>query len=268
MHNPLPSRLTALCLIACLAAFPVSGQEQSGSEPAGLEAPPAPIPEPSPRRTDVEDAPEAEAAPDAEASPPDAAAAPPVPVAAPPRHSLPLAERQCRAALRSAGATFTQAPRVHEPEDGCLIDHPVLLSDLGNGVALEPPALLACPIARATVEFMRDEVGPAAERHFDTAPKTLVQVSAYVCRTRHGTDTISQHALGTALDWGAIVLEDGKTIEVREQNPEAAAEQDFLDEIREAACGPFTTVLGPGSDADHADHFHFDVAERNSAYCR
>jgi len=235
---------------------------------AVLEAPPAPIPKPSPRRAEA-DAEAAEAAePDAEAAQADAEAAPPVPVAAPPRQTSPLAERQCRAALRSAGATFTPAPRVHEPEDGCLIDHPVLLSDLGNGVALEPPALLGCPIARATVDFMRDEVGPAAERHLDTAPKALVQVSGYVCRTRHGTDTISQHALGTALDWGAIVLENGNIIDIREQEPDRAAEQDFLDDIREAACGPFTTVLGPGTDADHADHFHFDVAERNSAFCR
>jgi len=251
MDNSFPRRLTALCLIACLAAFPASGQEQTGSAPADLEAPHAPIPKPRPRRTES-----------------DAVAAPPDAVAAPPRPALPLAERQCRAALRQAGATFTNEPRVHEPDDGCLIDHPVMLSDLGNGVALEPAALLACPIARATVEFMRDQVDPAAERHLSSAPRALLQVSAYVCRTRHGTDTISQHALGNALDWVAIVLDDGKTIEVRAQGPEAAAEQDFLDEIREAACGPFSTVLGPGTDAAHADHFHFDVADRNSAYCR
>jgi hypothetical protein len=32
--------------------------------------------------------------------------------------------------------------------------------------------------------------------------------------------------------------------------------------VRKAACGPFKTVLGPGSDADHALHFHFDLAPR------
>ncbi len=259
MDNSFPSRLIALSMIACLAAFPVHGQEPSGSARASAETPDAPIPKPRPRET----------GPEAEAAPADADAAPPLPEAAPRPPTMPLAERQCRAALRQAGATFTNAPRVHEPEDGCLIDHPVLLSDLGNGVALQPPALVGCGIARATVDFMRDEVLPAAERLLDTVPQTLVQVSGYVCRTRHGSDTVSQHALGTALDWGAIVFEDGKTIEVREQEPEAATEQEFLDDIREAACGPFTTVLGPGTDEAHADHFHFDLAERNGgAFCR
>jgi hypothetical protein len=44
-------------------------------------------------------------------------------------------------------------------------------------------------------------------------------------------------------------------------DPKAAK---FLGAIRKAACGPFKTVLGPGSDADHALHFHFDLAPRRN----
>lgn len=182
--------------------------------------------------------------------------------------NLPLSELQCRRALDRAGARFTEEPALHEPEEGCRIDHPVRLESLGGGVALDPPALINCPLARATVEFMHAVVVPAAKRHFDAAPATLVQMSGYVCRSRHGSDTVSEHATGNALDWGAIVLDDGETVEVREHGLDETPEQDFLDEIREAACGPFTTVLGPGTDADHADHFHFDLAERGAPYCR
>jgi hypothetical protein len=32
--------------------------------------------------------------------------------------------------------------------------------------------------------------------------------------------------------------------------------------FRTAACGYFTTVLGPGANAAHASHFHFDLAMR------
>lgn len=246
MANPSLSALTAVSLIICLSVFPARAQDAAGFLQLSANIPDAPIPKPRPS-----DAPGSNAA------------------AATPSATMPLAERQCRAALRQAGATFTNAPPVHEPENRCRIDHPVLLSHLGNGVALEPPALLACPMAKATVHFMRDEVGPAAERHLESAPNAIVQVSAYVCRTRHGTDTISQHALGTALDWGAIALEDGAVIEVLEQEPDAVAEQEFLDALREAACGPFSTVLGPGTDEAHADHFHFDLAERNGGtFCR
>ena len=36
--------------------------------------------------------------------------------------------------------------------------------------------------------------------------------------------------------------------------------------MRTAACGWFTTVLGPGSDGYHEDHIHVDLAVRVSGY--
>jgi hypothetical protein len=35
--------------------------------------------------------------------------------------------------------------------------------------------------------------------------------------------------------------------------------------MRRAACGWFTTVLGPGADAAHAEHFHFDIARHGNS---
>jgi hypothetical protein len=35
--------------------------------------------------------------------------------------------------------------------------------------------------------------------------------------------------------------------------------------MRRAACGWFTTLLGPGSDAAHADHLHFDVLRHGAS---
>ncbi len=49
---------------------------------------------------------------------------------------------------------------------------------------------------------------------------------------------------------------------------------DFLRAVRNSACGPFTTVLGPGSDSYHSNHFHLDRAKRRTAgpsrglYCK
>jgi len=40
----------------------------------------------------------------------------------------------------------------------------------------------------------------------------------------------------------------------------------FLEDIRAAACTHFTTVLGPGSDPFHGDHFHVDVLQRKGGY--
>ncbi|MBZ8133663.1 extensin family protein [Afifella sp. IM 167] len=40
----------------------------------------------------------------------------------------------------------------------------------------------------------------------------------------------------------------------------------FQKRIREGACRYFTTVLGPGTNAAHATHFHFDLAQRRNGY--
>ena len=40
----------------------------------------------------------------------------------------------------------------------------------------------------------------------------------------------------------------------------------FLEAIRKGACTHFTTVLGPGSDPYHGDHFHVDVLRRKGGY--
>jgi hypothetical protein len=42
-----------------------------------------------------------------------------------------------------------------------------------------------------------------------------------------------------------------------------------LKSMHKAACGPFGTVLGPGSEGFHEDHFHFDTAQyRSGPYCK
>jgi len=41
--------------------------------------------------------------------------------------------------------------------------------------------------------------------------------------------------------------------------------QATVDAIRIAACGWFTTVLGPGSDEAHTDHMHVDILQHGSS---
>ena len=96
------------------------------------------------------------------------------------------------------------------------------------------------------------------------------QVSSFVCRPRNGTDKLSEHAFANALDWGALLLADGNSIEIRAHRRSEPRRARLVETIRQAACGPFRTVLGPGSDADHADHFHFDMAQRRNggSFCQ
>lgn len=180
---------------------------------------------------------------------------------------MPQEEAACRASLRSMGVEFEELPPVSDPA-GCFISHPVAVSALSSTVALEPTAVLNCAMAEAAARFARDVIAPAASAVFGAQLEAIRQDSAYVCRARNETRKLSEHAFGNALDFAAFELADGRSISV--QAASDPAEQEFLMRLRKAACGPFKTVLGPGSDADHATHFHFDLQPRRlgSTWCQ
>lgn len=234
-------------------------QESADDEPQELpETQAAPLPSPRPDAP-VQSEPDRRTADEVPAGKP-----------GPTRQStaMPSGEVACRARLRELGVAFEEHPPQSEPE-GCEIAHPLTVSSLGGGVALEPEGVMNCAIAEANARFVRDQAQQQATRHLSSRIAAINQVSAYVCRPRHGTRKLSEHAFGNALDWGAVILEDERRIDVRAYR-RGSPEATFFAAIRRSACGPFTTVLGPGSDADHADHFHFDLAERSngSTYCR
>jgi len=174
---------------------------------------------------------------------------------------------ECIAGLEKLGAEFSRQPPISDPS-GCAVQNPVTLSTLGNRIKLAPPALLDCPMALAAVSFMNDTAAPSAKRDLGSDLVAIGQASGYVCRPRHGTVKLSEHAYGNALDIANFGLADGRRVEVKDGVSEPEAK--FLDAMRKAACGPFKTVLGPGSDADHALHFHFDLAPRRngSTFCQ
>ena len=144
------------------------------------------------------------------------------------------------------------------------------MKTLGSGVELTPDALMNCATAVAAAQFVLETVKPATKRQLRTELTGIRHASAYVCRNRADGDKISEHARGNALDIAAFLLADGRELAVQAYGPAHLRERRFLATIRRAACGPFTTVLGPGTDADHALHLHFDLAKRRpgSTYCR
>lgn len=175
------------------------------------------------------------------------------------------AERQadaaCRARLRQLGVAFEPQAPISDPA-GCRVPFPLSVSKLSPDIALEPPGVMNCAMTEAAARFAQAVIAPAAQSAYGAALKSIANASAYVCRPRNGTAKLSEHAFGNALDMARFVLADGKAVDVKETaDPRDAA---FLATIRKAACGPFKTVLGPGSDADHAFHFHVDLAPRRN----
>ena len=147
---------------------------------------------------------------------------------------------------------------------------PVQMTRSSAGIAVEPATQMLCRTALAFDIWVSEGLVPAAESVLDAAPpETIRHASTYVCRPRASESSISEHARGSAIDIASIEWGDRDPIVVEKQAA-GSPEDRFLADIRRAACGPFKTVIGPGTDADHSDHFHFDIAARSndSTYCR
>ena len=133
-------------------------------------------------------------------------------------------------------------------------------------VVVKPAATLACPIVSVLDHWLSDSVQPASMRWFGMRVVEIRQISAYSCRGMNGHSWahISEHAFGNALDIAAFTLADGRQITVRDGWRGLPQEQGFLRDIEASACQQFSTVLAPGSNANHYDHIHVDLMRRAS----
>ncbi|ALN74316.1 extensin family protein [Aureimonas sp. AU20] len=174
----------------------------------------------------------------------------------------------CEKELKRRGATFTVGETIAEGQCGVL--RPVSVTQLSSGVKVTPGTVFLCRTALALDIWVSEGVEPAAKAEFAGAKvKALTQASTYVCRARASESRISEHSRGSAIDIAGFELSDGKTVPVEAGKP-GTAEDRFAASVRRAACGPFRTVLGPGTDSDHGTHLHLDIAARSNdtTYCR
>lgn len=179
-------------------------------------------------------------------------------------------EVSCRRELRRLGVTFRDMAPI---DDGgaCRIDHPVQVSGLAGNIEMKPAATLSCAMAAAFAGWTKNELNSSARWRYMSGVKTIHQGSSYSCRNiRRSGGVASEHSKGNALDVMRIELRNGKDIDVRKPGFFAFREKSLLKNVRKGGCEYFTTVLGPGYDADHADHFHFDIKNRRNGYvaCR
>jgi hypothetical protein len=134
-------------------------------------------------------------------------------------------------------------------------------------VAIRPTATLACPIVSVLDRWLAESVQPAAQRWFGARVVEIKQISAYSCRGRNGdgSNRISEHAFGNALDIAAFTLADGRRIVVQNGWDGLSEEQGFLRDVEATACRHFTTVLAPGSNSAHYNHIHVDLRKRSGS---
>jgi hypothetical protein len=175
------------------------------------------------------------------------------------------AEESCLASkLVVPTAYMSRASEIDGP-GACGISYPFKVSALGGGtIGLSNRLTLGCPIIPEIDSWLNTTVQPAAELYFGT---TIAEVRAgsYSCRGRNNRvgAKLSEHSFGNAVDIMSFKLSDGRTISIEKGWKGAPDEQEFLREVFIGACQHFTTVLAPGSDIYHYNHFHLDLARHD-----
>lgn len=179
------------------------------------------------------------------------------------------AEDACLARHLVEPSRFLQPARAIEGPGICGLDHPFRVYALAGGtVRLNAASLLDCPMVPTLDGWIRDVVQPAAAARFGEPVVQINTMGTYSCRGIDGErrGKLSEHAFANAIDVGGFVLRSGRELDVK-RGWSGADEQEaaFLHDVHGGACGPFTTVLGPGADILHDNHIHLDLARHGSA---
>ncbi len=180
---------------------------------------------------------------------------------------MPSSEVACRAELRRLGVAFRDVARIADGPT-CGIDYPIELSGLSSGVAIRPAVKLNCQVTLAFAKWVKFELVPSSRFRYLSGVERITPMGGYSCRKMNSrsSNPWSEHARGNAIDIGTITLKNGKEIDVRKKNFFAFREKALLKAVRTDSCKYFSTVLGPGSDPNHWNHFHFDLRTRKSGY--
>lgn len=158
-------------------------------------------------------------------------------------------------------------------EGGCGAAAPVEVAAI-DGVTLMPSATLTCAMAAALHDWITGAVQPAARKDLGTQVTVIHTASSYACRLRNNraSGKLSEHGRANALDMAGFSFARTKDVAVADgwggflRKIGFSRKGNFLEDIRGAACTHFTTVLGPGSDSYHGDHFHVDVLQRRNGW--
>jgi hypothetical protein len=132
-------------------------------------------------------------------------------------------------------------------------------------VRLTDQPILACRFAGPFGRWIGDLVAPLIAGIKGTELRTVRTGPGFECRNRNRATTgkLSAHAQGLAIDIAGFELANGTSLPIKPASD--TAPDPALTALRTAACGWFTTILGPGSDEAHHDHLHVDLEQHGSS---
>jgi hypothetical protein len=175
------------------------------------------------------------------------------------------------AGLKAAGFEIESAEPPRASNELCRIETPVRLKAVPvptkpeTVVRLANQPTLACRFAGPFGHWIGDLVAPLVADIKGSELKAVQTSPGFECRNlnRATTGKLSAHAQGLAIDIAGFELANGTTLRIKPE-PDTAPDP-ALAALRTAACGWFTTILGPGSDEAHHDHLHVDIEQHGSS---
>lgn len=175
--------------------------------------------------------------------------------------------KSCERALNKIGTRFEILQPI-SAESPCGAKRPLLLKSLPMAIKVPDGVKVRCELALALSKWMTETVAPSAKLHLG-AKVTAIDIStSYQCRRRNNGETgkYSEHAFANGVDVAGFRFEGRDRLAIAVRLGKSDPDRAFQAAIRGASCAYFTTVLGPTTNASHADHLHLDLAERRGGY--
>ena len=168
------------------------------------------------------------------------------------------------------GTSFAPVPQP-ETSLACQVDTPVRLNSLltkAGVVKLPDQPTFNCAFALKLSQFVDQQMQPLVQKSMGSTVVAMGTGPGFNCRGRNGdfSAKMSEHAIGDAVDIEYMKLGNALRIQVKDALSVESPSFAILRDLRALACNEFTTVLGPGANAAHAEHFHIDLEVRRGGY--
>lgn len=182
-----------------------------------------------------------------------------------PKSEVLEARAACEKMLLGLDMIWRPDEPIGEP-GGCGTPAPIAIAEVAQ-IRIDPPATVNCDFAVALNAWFTQSVQPQARKQVGASVIGVRNASSYACRRRNNAKSgkLSEHARANALDIAAFDFSKRAQVTVAGgssgllQKIGLSAKGNFMKALRKSACGYFNTVLGPGADRYHGDHFHVDL---------
>ena len=151
-----------------------------------------------------------------------------------------LTGEACLKALEKKSVNFSRLGNL-QGEAPCGIENAVRIEGFST-TDISGPLTLSCGTALSLASWFED-----------IGAKKVTHMGSYNCRTIRGSNIMSQHSFGAAVDIASI---NGASL--RSDWQDEGKKGKYLKYSAKVACRYFSNVLTPDYNAAHHDHFHLD----------